>query len=799
LAATALITALSVWLIVERAVVATSLGDMFLGEDPNWQIYRERIRTFASDEFILVALEDVDPLAPDTLDRLQRAVDRVKELDEECPPNPAAAPTPASRIETTDFEEDADETPEASFKEGRCALIRRVDSVLTAQRITSSTDAQGIRQLQIAKYAHESREHPEQRNALLDALKADPILGHGSLVSHNGKHIAVLFEIMPNDIRPAEFGPKLLHDIEQALADEGFARDKQHVVGFIAILSEAFDQSNYTLATIFPYVALVLLLVVYLMFRRLWPVLLSLGVSLIAVIWTVGFSVLLDPKISLMHSMVPAVVLIVGFSDVIHLCSAYLIELGRDPEDSKDKAILLSCTDVGRACVYTSMTTFVGFLGLSFIPTPVFRLLGVILGFGVGVALLLAVTLVPIVFTMMPRPKPWRVGITEKVQARVDGFMRGIAYLTTRHPWWVIGAFAVVLAVSVWGINRLYIESALTDNFEETSKVQQDAAFFQEHFIRSNSIDLFVTAEQPKALYLPEVSQKVLEFERKAERQEGVEWLRSYADLIEQIHGHMTQGMADQGPWPASQQQVSQYMEAFGENGGDGLDRTLDPTRTKALVSVRIANEGARKAHVTGDELVHQLQTDLGEGYSVEASGVIYVLGGWVDVIIDSQARGLMVVFLIISLMMAVGLRSLRSGLVSMLPNAFPLLVLGGTLGLVYDEVDSDTLFLAMLAVGIGVDDTIHFLMRYRLERSRNVDKIVALERTFEFAGRAIIMTTVTLAVGFAPFALSGYFSIWILGVYLPLTLVVALLADLFLVPAMAQVGWVRFRKTDAV
>ena len=132
-----------------------------------------------------------------------------------------------------------------------------------------------------------------------------------------------------------------------------------------------------------------------------------------------------------------------------------------------------------------------------------------------------------------------------------------------------------------------------------------------------------------------------------------------------------------------------------------------------------------------------------------------------------------------------------------MIPNAFPLLVLGGTLGLVYDEVDSDTLFLAMLAIGIGVDDTIHFLMRFRLERSRSTDRQEALIRTFEFAGRAIIMTTVTLALGFAPFVLSGYFSIWILGVYLPLTLVVALLADLLLVPAMAQVGWIRFRKTD--
>ena len=148
--------------------------------------------------------------------------------------------------------------------------------------------------------------------------------------------------------------------------------------------------------------------------------------------------------------------------------------------------------------------------------------------------------------------------------------------------------------------------------------------------------------------------------------------------------------------------------------------------------------------------------------------------------------------------MMAIGLRSVRIGLLSMIPNALPLLVLGGVLGLSYDEVDSDALFLAMLAIGVGVDDTIHFLMRYRIESERSTDPNHALERTFEFAGRAIVMTTITLALGFAPFALSDYFSIWILGVYLPLTLVVALLADLFLIPAMAQVGLIRFRSPTA-
>ena len=102
-----------------------------------------------------------------------------------------------------------------------------------------------------------------------------------------------------------------------------------------------------------------------------------------------------------------------------------------------------------------------------------------------------------------------------------------------------------------------------------------------------------------------------------------------------------------------------------------------------------------------------------------------------------------------------------------------------------------------MIAIGIGVDDTIHFLMRFRTECKRTADRALALQRTYDFAGRAIIMTTLTLGLGFIPCLISAYFSVYIWGNWLPFTLVVALLADLFLVPALAQVGILTFPGPD--
>ena len=129
-----------------------------------------------------------------------------------------------------------------------------------------------------------------------------------------------------------------------------------------------------------------------------------------------------------------------------------------------------------------------------------------------------------------------------------------------------------------------------------------------------------------------------------------------------------------------------------------------------------------------------------------------------------------------------------------MLPNTIPLLLLGGYLGWFWDTVDSDVIMVAIITIGISVDDTIHFLFRYRFERERTDDIDIALDRTFHYSGRAIIITTVILAAGFFPYAWSDYFSVRIYGTLLPVTLLAALTVDLLLVPAMIKLGAFKFK-----
>ncbi len=180
------------------------------------------------------------------------------------------------------------------------------------------------------------------------------------------------------------------------------------------------------------------------------------------------------------------------------------------------------------------------------------------------------------------------------------------------------------------------------------------------------------------------------------------------------------------------------------------------------------------------------------EDVEVFTTGVMPMLGGFMDELIAGQRRGLMAACLAIAVMMMLGMRSWRVGLLSMLPNLLPPLAVAGLAGMLWTHVDIDVLVVAVIAIGVGVDDTIHFLMRFRIESSR-APSLEAIHRTFEVAGRGIVFTTVILTLGFLPLALGQYHSVWVMGVFLPFALIVALVADLLLVPALAVVGLLRF------
>ncbi len=742
LAVLALVAALTVLALLSasRAIVATSIGGLFLGESPAYLAWLERGDEFAGDELLIVGFDAPELLEPGWRERLKAAADAILE-----DPNVDSVTTLLD-----------------------APLLDREGVDLHVSTVGERADVLGT-------------------DALLARLREDPTVS-GLLLSDEGSRCALVVTLTSDGERHAEEGPRIAAEILTRLeAAELAGPEGLHAGGWVAVVTELLVQTRVNIRRIFPFTAVLLLLTVWLMFRRTWPAFAALGVSLIAVAWTMGFAIVVDRHVNLLMATVPALVLVVGFSDVVHLCSAWLLEL-EDHEDPRE-AILAAAEDVGRACLYTSLTTFTGFVCIALVPIPLFRLLGLVLGFGVGAALLLAMTLCPILFSVLPRPRPLRSGATSVVHRGLDRVLRGMARLASERPWPVIAAFALFAGVCVAGAAQIVVEVEMVDRFDEGNRLRRDNDWLNEHFSGTATLDLFLELPEMGGALEPEVIAAVDGLERELERDPRVDSALSLADLLARVH----RTLGGEGPLPPTRAAAAQYLLLFEMGGGEDLDRLVDFDQRVLRVVLRMNDAGYAAAREVGLHAAELAEASLPEGAVVEPTGMNYLLGDWLDDVIRGQRNGLLVSMTVIALMMIVALRSPRVGLLSMIPNTLPILAIGGWVGWTWDTVDSDTLIPAILAIGIGVDDTIHFLVRYRVEASRSEDVAAALDRTFRFAGRAIVMTTVILVIGFGPFAISDYFTTRLFGTLVPLSLVVALLADLLLVPALVRVGAMRF------
>lgn len=731
--------------IASTGVYSSSIAKLFFGEDhPGYQRYRKRIREFANDEMVIVVYRDPALFSPASLNRLQTAVDTIDAMPE----------------------------------------IRRVDSLLNAQRIYGKDDT-----LYIDRYSARARKKPGKTDQILKDILNDEMY-RGLLVSDDGQHAAVMVELEPVDELAGETVPPLVNRIMKAFLDSGFQPDNLHRVGFTSTMADVVKQTDFNIKTLFPIGCVILLIIVYLMFQRLWPVFITMGVSFIGVIWTFGFSVILDRHISIFISVTPVVIMIVATSDVIHLCSAYLLELARGK--SKDDAILASATEVGIACFWTSVTTFVGFVSLSFVPIPVFRQMGVVLGFGVAVSLLLAMTLTPVLFVYMRQPASQTYDAS-RAQRLLGKVLDSLLSFIIRRPVHVTAVFLLVFILAIIGAMRITIDTDFYKRFSENSRTRQDEQYYHRHFAGSNFLEVFIDTPQSDGIIDAQVFSRYSDFQHAVEALDEVDDALSLINLIESIDREMNPSYSPGQTSTWTRPLLAQYLLLFESSGGEDLDRMIDFGRKTARMNVRLAENGTQFTYASGRKIEALADEILGDHAKVEVTGMMFLLGGFVDDVISGQKRGLLFAFSTILIMMIYVFRSVSTGLWSMLPNALPLIVLGGYIGFFWQVVDSDTIVIAMAAVGIGVDDTIHFLSRLRFESMHTRDPGKALQQAFHFSGRAMVTTTVILSAGFMPMALSDYFTVGIFGTLLPMTLVVALMGDILLAPALVRLGAIRF------
>jgi predicted RND superfamily exporter protein len=664
-------------------------------------------------------------------------------------------------------------------------MTRRLAAVDGVQRVLSLANAVQIEERDGDVFVGPFFETPPQDAAGLARLRANvqahPFYGE-TLVTRDGRGAAFLvsFERMPER---ELLGRRLSAQIEQAAeAERGAGRT--WITGSPHLKLVISETLVGELGRILPTLLGLVVLLTAVTFRTLRGVALPVVTITLAVVWTLGAMGWTGSPLNLVSNLIPGLLITLGFAAAMHVVSEYYETLRRHPSHdaaSHRERIAHVLDEMGVAIAVNGLTTVLGFASLCTSGVVAVRLFGAWAVVGIVATTVLAMTFLPAALSVAGTPR--RVpGVGNGQGGAVDRFAERLARFDVRHRRPILGGAVLVLLLAVFFMTRIEVGTTYIGDFAETSPVRQGYEEITRRLGGTSAFTIVVEADEPGGMVAPENLRALRELQDWIEAQPEVATTASIADGVALLH-HALRGPEATEAIPADASLVKQLL-LF---GGDDVTRGfLDRSQRSASVLVRSNVSDSRPVRAFLERLDARL-AELPRRVQARATGDLVLLNRTVDAIAVGELQSLGTAFLTIFLTLSAMLTSFRVGLLALLPNLLPVAIYYGTLGFFEIPLNLSTSLIGSIALGIAVDDTVHYLARFNLEARRLGDETEATVATLKSVIRPVTWTTLGLVLGFLSFLLAETKSQQQFGVLAAFTMAVAWFLELTLSPALSS------------
>ena len=553
------------------------------------------------------------------------------------------------------------------------------------------------------------------------------------------------------------------------------------------------DQTLY-----FPICALLFLGILWALFRDLRAVLLPLVAVGFAIAYTTGFLAVSGQSIDIINNVIPILIFVIGISDAIHLLIRYRHEL--DAGRPQREALRVTVRHLMTACFLTSFTTAVGFGSLASARIDILKRFGLSAAVGVMIAYLVVVILVPAVLSMW---KPTLSPAGRATDRRIQDLSERLGAWVSVHRWAVVGLGALVLAAAGGFASRVHEENNIYEAFPSDSPLVRANERLERDFMGIVPISLVVRWDEGASPLEPAALAYLVELEEAVQAEEFP--TLSVLDLLRATRCAREGGDPAQRRLPTTKNEAFQLLLALQlglEQTGrsEELARLIQPEARTLRITARGKDEGARILNARFERIDALLEKSAERqralGLTCRLSGGGPVASRGVNTLILDLFGSLLLAFAVILPTMCFLLRSFKAGLVSMIPNLTPLLLTLGFMGAVGMDLRVTSVIVFSVSLGLAVDDTIHFMARFRAEwavepppppgdrAALDAAYLNAILRTCRGTGGAILTTTVLLAAGYSALLFSGFPITRVFGLCMEVTVIGALVGDLLLLPA---------------
>lgn len=564
-------------------------------------------------------------------------------------------------------------------------------------------------------------------------------------------------------------GKQSVDELEKMLTDV-WGEDNFHLAGN-SYLAYATDQSiRQDALTLFPLAALIVIMVLLISFKNLYGVLIPGATILVSLIFSLGAMAWCGSPLTIVSVILPVMIIVMGSADGIHILHKYYDEI--EHTDNKGKAIDETMRLMVPPCIMTSITTAVGLFSLrtsSVIPVQDF---GTFSGIGVLIALVFALTGIPAMLALLPRPK----SITPKAQrAKFSDvtFLRKTGLWVMNHTQLVTVIGIALFILSVVGVMHLTVEANVAMYFRSSSPVAQGIRVYEEKFGGSADVLVIVDTHKPQGTLDPDFLMVIDELENFVHTLPLVSNTSSMASIARdfspdgELHGEFVAQAYQQLPRNVTSVFLSRDQQQ------------------KALIHTKIMSAETTKVSETIHEMELGLQKLSPDEMTVTVAGMPKIIQHHIERFSESQVKSTLWSVLMVFMLMVVFHQSFLVGVLAMLPLMFTIGINFGLMGWLGIPLDAATVLIGSIAVGIGIDYSIHFISRVKTDQYKDSNLKLALQRSITSVGHAIMINAATLIAGFLILLLSRFSILAIFGSLVVLTMGISAVTALTVLPAL--------------
>jgi len=598
----------------------------------------------------------------------------------------------------------------------------------------------------------------------------------------NKRTDAIAVTLRTEDALGLEPSTELMQATYKMLEKHGFT--ESHFLGRAFFTDELvrMQKNEIVMSTIISGILVTLLLVF--IFRKpigVYIALSSIGIGLLLFMGAMG---LLGREFNAMAALYPVIMLIVGTSDVIHIMSKYVDELKKGKE--KREAMVITIKQIGLATLYTSLTTAVGFATLYTSNVRPIKEFGINAAMGVMIAYFTVIFLTTCTLTLFSKEQILK---ETKGEDKWDIFLQKW-YQLTRTKSRYIGIFAMVFFVTcLWGMSMITTNYKIESNLPIKAKITDDFRYFEESFSGFRPLEFAISVKDDNVRADSyKVLKEVSKLEDKLRADENLNSVISITSLYKSIE-RMNRGNTAEGyVFPKNEKDFLKAKKMVDRVAKDESTVLISKDKKKTRISTRLADIGADRIKEEGIKIDKWIDTNIDTSLlSIKRTGTGLIIDKNAEFIRNDLLVGLGIALLMVSLLMALLFRKPRMLFIALVPNLLPVVFAAALLGFLGIDLEAGVSIVFAVVFGIAVDDTIHFLSKYKLARQDGHEVEEAIEITFMETGKAITFTTLILFFGFLVMFFSNHPPSVTVGMLISVTLVGAWICDLFLLPVIMR------------